>query len=77
MSNGFNVIIGESKQGKSASLRAIRWVAENKPAGKGLIRAGATEAYVEITLENGIIIKRFISAKENGYKIFYPDGQKS
>lgn len=77
LSNGFNVIIGESKQGKSASLRAIRWVAENKPAGKGLIRAGATEAYVEITLENGIIIKRFVSAKENGYKIFYPDGQSS
>ena len=75
--NGFNVIIGESKQGKSASLRAIRWVAENKPAGKGLIRAGATEAYVELTLENGIIIKRFVTAKENGYKIFYPDGQKS
>ena len=74
LSEHFNVIIGESKQGKSASLRAIRWVADNKPAGKGLIRSGETEAYVEITLENGTIIRRFISHKENGYKVFYPDG---
>jgi exonuclease SbcC len=74
LSDSFNVIVGESKQGKSASLRAIRWVVENKPAGKGLIRSGSTEAFVELTLQNGTIIRRFISTKENGYKVFYPDG---
>lgn len=70
----FNVIVGESHQGKSAILRAIRWVAENKPTGKGVIRIGSTEASVELTLRNGTIIRRFISVKENGYKVFKNDG---
>ena len=70
----FNVVIGESNQGKTSILRAIRWVAENKPSGKGMVRLGETDAYVELTLESGIIIKRYISGRDNGYKIFYPDG---
>lgn len=75
--NNFNVILGESHQGKSAILRAIRWVAENKPSGKGLIRIGESEASVELTLQNGTIIRRFISAKENGYKVYKPDGTEA
>lgn len=71
----FNVIVGESRQGKSSVLRAIRWVVENKPSGKSFIRTQADKAIVEITLENGTIIQRFISNKENGYKIFLPDGK--
>ena len=71
----FNVIIGESHQGKSAILRAIRWVAENKPSGKGVIRIGETEASVQLTLKNGTIIRRFISGKDNGYKVFTVDGE--
>lgn len=70
----FNVIVGESHQGKSAILRAIRWVAENKPSGKGVIRIGETEASVQLTLKNGTIIRRFISGKDNGYKVFTVDG---
>ena len=71
----FNVIVGESHQGKSAILRAIRWVAEGKPSGKGIIRIGQTEAYVELTLKNSTIIRKFISAKENGYKVYLPNGE--
>lgn len=75
LDTGFNVIVGESHQGKSAILRAIRWVAEGKPAGKGIIRIGEKDAFVELTLKNGTIIRRFISARENGYKVYLPSGE--
>lgn len=73
-SDGYNVIIGESNQGKTSILRAIRFVAECKPAGKSMIRIGTTEASVTLTLENGTIIERFIGKRDNGYRVFYPDG---
>lgn len=75
LDRNFNVIVGESRQGKSSILRAIRWVIENKPSGKSFIKTGAQEASVEITLNNGTIIKRFVNKKENGYKIFFKDGK--
>ncbi len=74
LSERLNVIIGESRQGKSTFLRAIKWVATNKPNSKTLRRKGTTETYVEIVLENGTIIRRFVNDKDNGYKIYYPDG---
>lgn len=77
LSPGFNVIVGESRQGKSTILRAIRWVATNKPNSKNLRRKGSTETFVELTLENGTIIKRFVTDKDNGYKVYYPDGTSS
>ena len=77
LSGGYNVILGESNQGKTSILRAIRFVAECKPTGKGLIRKGTDEAQVILTLENGTIIERFIGKKDNGYRIFYPDGTVS
>lgn len=73
----FNVIVGESNQGKTSILRAIRWVAENKPSGKGFVRDGESEAYVEITLQNGTIICRKVNAKENKYLFYYPNGESS
>lgn len=75
--DGYNVIIGESNQGKTSILRAIRFVAECKPAGKSMIRIGTTEATVTLTLENGTIIERFIGKRDNGYRVFYPDGTVS
>lgn len=73
-SDNFNVLVGESRQGKSSALRAIRWVLENKPSGKSFVRIGATDCSVSITLKNGTIIERFIKGKDNGYKIYLPDG---
>lgn len=74
-----NIIVGESNQGKTSVLRAIRWVAENKPSGKGMVRRDKDDkplkdCSVTLTLENGTIIIRYISGKENGYKIYYPNG---
>lgn len=74
LSEGFNVFLGESRQGKTAVMRACRWVLENKPLGTSVIRHGATKASVTIKLKNGTFITRFIGSKENGYKVILPDG---
>jgi len=75
-SNGFNIFVGESKQGKTAVLRAFQWVYENKPAGKRIVRIGADFARVTIYLSNGYIISRYMEAKKsgkNGYEITDPN----
>ena len=74
LSKGFNVLLGESRQGKTALMRAFRWVLENKPTGNSMVRHGADKCSVTIKLINGTYITRFISKKENGYRIILPDG---
>lgn len=73
-SKNLNVILGESRQGKTSILRAIRWVLENKPTGKSIIRHGANYCTVKMKLANGTIIIREIGDKINGYKIIMPNG---
>jgi DNA repair protein SbcC/Rad50 len=75
-SEGFNIFVGESKQGKTSVLRAFDWVYENKPAGKRIIRIGADYSRVTVYLSNGYIISRYIEAKrsgKNGYEITDPN----
>jgi DNA repair protein SbcC/Rad50 len=75
-SKGFNILIGESRQGKTAVLRAFDWVYENKPAGKRIIRRGKDFARVTLYLSNGYIISRYMEAKrngKNGYEITDPN----
>ena len=77
LSEGFNVLVGESRQGKSAIERSFYWVYENKPSGKNFIKRGCDFARVTITLSNGTIVSRMVEAKRNGknlYEIIYPDG---
>lgn len=72
---GFNIFVGESKQGKTAVLRAFSWVYENKPAGKRIIRTGADYARVTLYLSNGYVISRYMEARKggkNGYEITDP-----
>lgn len=82
--NGLNTIIGESDKGKSAVIRAIKWVILNEPQGNGMVREGTNEAYVTIVLNNDIRITRGkkLSGKKtiiskNTYKIEYPNGDIS
>lgn len=62
---GFNVIIGESDQGKSSIIKAVEWVRKNRPKGFSFIREGAekTEVYINT---NGIKIGRIRSRKDTG-----------
>ena len=55
---GLNIIVGPSDQGKSAVIRAIRWVVFNEPRGTGFIRAGETRCQVRLELSNGVAVER-------------------
>lgn len=73
---GFNIFVGESKQGKTAVLRAFDWVYENKPAGKRIVRKGTDYAKVTLFLSNGYIISRVLELtgkRRNGYEITDPN----
>lgn len=59
---GLTVITGPSDSGKSAVLRALRWLYRNEPHGTAFIRAGAPRARVTVELEDGVRVSRERSA---------------
>lgn len=70
---GLNIIIGSSNSGKSALLRAIYWVIENRPSGNSFAHYSQLkngniegEVSVEIETEKGIV-KRSKNKNFNGY----------
>lgn len=52
---GVNILVGPSDEGKSAVLRAIRWVLDNKPAGNAFHRNGGKNCGVEVEFDDCII----------------------
>lgn len=58
LGNGLNVITGPSDAGKTAIIRAVRWVAFNEPQGEAFVNEKVGEAVVAIYLENGVIITK-------------------
>ena len=52
---GVKVIIGRSDSGKSAIIRAIRWLVENKPNGNSFINYDESKASVEIDIGDTIL----------------------
>ncbi|RKD26805.1 hypothetical protein BEP19_16545 [Ammoniphilus oxalaticus] len=69
---GFNVITGPSDQGKTAILRAIRWVLYNEPRGLDFIRVGATRAKVTLVMTDGTSVIRERSSSRNLYTVMIP-----
>lgn len=74
--SGLNIITGPSDNGKSAIVRALRWVLYNEPLGDDFIRVGASRCRVGILLGNGYRVIRERSNKENRYIIVDPAGEK-
>jgi exonuclease SbcC len=58
LSSGLTVITGPTDSGKTAIIRAIRWVAFNEPAGDGFVNEAVGEAEVVINHDNGMIITK-------------------
>lgn len=65
--NGLNVIVGPSDQGKTAIIRAIKWVLYNEPMGTFFIRHKEKEASVVLTFNTGEKVKRLRSNNKNIY----------
>lgn len=54
---GVTTIVGPSDVGKSAIIRALIWVATNRPAGTEFIRDGAKMATVTLEVDDHVIIR--------------------
>ena len=64
--SGVNVIIGSSDSGKTAILRAMRWLLTNRPGGDSFRSNWGGDTIVNIHTEEGNI-KRSKTAKDNMY----------
>ncbi|RDV83246.1 AAA family ATPase [Ammonifex thiophilus] len=69
------VLVGESDRGKSAVVRALRWLFYNRPQGEGLVRAGSHHCRVAVELEDGTVIEREREGRSNRYCIKRPGGE--
>ena len=76
--DGFNVITGETNQGKTAIVRLIKWITDNEPSGSNFIRTGEEDCWGKIVYSDGTYIKRSKSRKSAGsYEIHsYNDAKK-
>lgn len=63
-----NVISGPSDNGKSAIVRALRWVIENKPLGDSFCRTGTKDTSVLIDMGD-VCVERFRNGRNNGYRM--------
>lgn len=76
LSTGLNVFVGPSDSGKSAILRALRWVLFNVPRGTDFIRKGATQCRVGLTFTDGTEVIRVRSSSVNRYILRLPDQEE-
>lgn len=72
-SEGLNVIVGPSDQGKSAIIRAVKWALFNEPRGMDFIRAGTSSSKVTVELSNNYTIIRERSKSKNRYQVVDPE----
>ena len=57
LTEGLNVITGPSDSGKTAVIRAIRWVALNEPQGDAVVNQSVGYAQVTIITDTGVVTK--------------------
>ncbi len=75
--NGLNVISGPSDNGKSAIIRALKWVLYNEPKGTDFITQGENSCRVSITLSDGTIVARERSGGKNIYRLGDQEGNET
>lgn len=71
--DGLNAIIGASDVGKTAIIRALRWVLYNEPKGSDFITHQESEAVVKLNLNTGYSIERKRTKSSSGYYRIYKD----
>lgn len=77
MCSSLNVIVGPSDQGKSAIIRALRWLFYNEPRGTDFFRVGSTNCRVSVQLNTGEVITRERANNRNRYLYRNPKGEES
>ncbi len=73
---GINAIVGKSDSGKSAILRGLYWLNNNRPGGTGMVsfwnrnKAGEPKEETSVQVDiDGVQIKRLRTKEVNGYQI--------
>ncbi len=66
---GTNVIVGMSDSGKTAIVRALRWVVFNRPSGTSFRSRWGGDTRVTITLYSGVIVSRVRTSTKNHYEL--------
>lgn len=51
--SGVNVILGETNAGKTALIRALQWIFQNRPLGTGLTQQGSKECIATVETDRG------------------------
>lgn len=66
---GVNLIVGPSDVGKTAVLRALRWVLYNRPGGTAFCRYDTRETAVAVSLTEGPTVERTRRGSVNLYTV--------
>lgn len=69
LSDRLNVVTGPSGQGKTAIIRAVRWVAFGEPSGEAFVNESVGEAEVTITLDDGVSVTKTRRKGKTSYKL--------
>jgi len=75
-SEGVNVIVGATDSGKSAVIRALKWVLTNRPSGDSFCSSWGGDTEVHIDFDNGQV-SRIRSKKDNMYLLGLHDEFKA
>lgn len=70
---GVNIIVGPSDSGKSAIIRALKWLITNRPLGDAFRSVWGGETYVRVDLSNNYSVLRGRDDKGSLYSITSPD----
>jgi len=64
---GLTVILGQTDQGKSAIIRALKWALYNEPRGSDFVTVGCKKCRVTLEMQDGTIIIRERDGNRNRY----------
>ncbi|MQL51809.1 AAA family ATPase [Desulfofundulus thermobenzoicus] len=73
---GVTILVGESDAGKSAVIRALKWLFLNEPRGSGFVRQGASGCRVAVRYSDGTGVERRKEGGRNVYTIKRPDSSE-
>jgi exonuclease SbcC len=66
---GVNVILGTTDSGKTAIIRALKWVVQNKPTGEDFRSSWGGDTVVIATTKEGVVSRRK-GDRENSYMLY-------
>ena len=69
---GVNVIVGPSDSGKTAIIRALRWLVWNRPLGEAFIQHGSKYCKVQLEIDGHELRRE--KERKNGKNVYFLDG---